>query len=673
MSMSALSPSNAAHHSNLYRSYANPHDTIAMRDTPSNIYQVMKLCLYYYCTDPLLGAVVDKLSEYPITQLDINRKGNHNASDSQLSDWRGLLDTHIGIRTHLKMMNVEKRTMGMSARYVHYPFSRYARVGNKMVALRNIRNLTVQTEVNPHTGAVALRGSGKLPGNSTTSNFILVDVKNTTRKAFKLVALNPLNMQKDYCPATNDCHWYWRPPQTIRRGIENNSRIMIEQTDRRIIAAAMLDRPIRLRDSRLWISKSESIPGIWDGHGFPPLYRVLEDVYYLKLLRRANEALAEEHITPMRVFSPAGTGDVSAQRTMNMADWMSDLRQEVEAFRRDPNHTIITRIPLNGEQFGGQARVMMVAAEIESASRTIAAGLGCPLELVWGGLNWSGANVSLRVLENHFLHDREDHHKFLDFLTPRLSAYYDLPEIEARLTDFKMADDVQQQAQAINLLLQGYLDRDTVLTDMGVDPEKVWKSLERDHNRVNLITMRDNVAAAQMNYVIETLNQKAQVLMNYEVELLQADLEERRTRKDVHDRGSFVAHQHARNIASPIEFEVSAEILARMDPAVAEPLLADWARTMPNVTRLLMQRLGNPDPAATAATGEPGMEEGVPPGQYGDEGMMEADPGAAGDPGLEDGAEGVYEEDDGQAIEGGGYDDTPLPEQNPPRRTAGPI
>ena len=50
---------------------------------------------------------------------------------------------------------------------------------------------------------------------------------------------------------------------------------------------------------------------------------------------------------------------------------------------------------LNVEQIGGQARVMMVATEIEAAARVMAIGVGCPIELVWGGLNYTGASVAL--------------------------------------------------------------------------------------------------------------------------------------------------------------------------------------------------------------------------------------------------------------------------------------
>src|SRR5208283_151797 len=158
-------------------------------------------------------------------------------------------------------------------------------------------------------------------------------------------------------------------------------------------------------------------------------------------LRRANEALAQEHVTPLRVISPAGTGDVSPQRTMNLSDWQAKLRAELHKFKSDPNHILISPIPLNVEQIGGQARVMMVATEMEAAARVIGCGLGCPIEMVWGGLNWSGASVSLRVLENHFLNDRENNERLLAFLVPKLSQYYRLPMVDVKLSEFKMAAD----------------------------------------------------------------------------------------------------------------------------------------------------------------------------------------------------------------------------------------
>ena len=57
-------------------SYANPHSTIAQRDIPTSLRQVLRLCRWYYQTDSILGAIIEKMSEYPITPLVIKAKSD---------------------------------------------------------------------------------------------------------------------------------------------------------------------------------------------------------------------------------------------------------------------------------------------------------------------------------------------------------------------------------------------------------------------------------------------------------------------------------------------------------------------------------------------------------------------------------------------------------------------
>jgi len=647
-------------------SYADPHSTIAIKDIPTNLKLVMRLTRFYYNQDALLGAVVDKMSEYPITQIIITQQGDEKLTPEARDKWQNLINVTLNLRQVMVDINVDKYVFGNSFHYLYYPFVRYCtcRACKGRSAIGGLRE--VRAIPNDSGGKFTLEIEGICPKCDKKSAFTVEDRKSEARSGLSFVRLSPIRMELEYNPATGHKIWYWDPDKRIKDGLISGDRTIIDHTEMRVLEAAFKGQKIKMNKDRLWVSQAPTQPGIWQGWGVPPLFRCLEDVYYYKVLRRANEALAQEHVVPMRVVSPAGTGDVSPQRTMNLADWRNRLKDEFLSFKKDPNHLMISPIPINVEQIGGQGRVMMVAAEMEAAARIIAAGVGCPVEMIWGGLNWSGASVSLRVLENHFLNDRENCERLLGFLIPKISAYFRMPRIQTKLAEFRMADDVQQQANLINLMVQGFLSRESVIGEMGFDPTEEFTLLAGEHKKLNAITMADNVAASHMNTVIQMLEAKAAILMQHELAITQAELGAQSERDRLQALKAHVDAMHQHGYATPMEFDQSASMLARLDPAVSNAIITEWQKTMPNTMTLLLAKMqGNQQnllaqqQATTAA------------------GASQPNPGAAGGEEMETGAAGPYSGEGGgggpasNPLTGGGGGGSPAPEQRPPQRQAG--
>jgi len=642
-------------------SYADPHGTIAIRDIPTNLKLVQRLCRFYYATDCLLGAIVDKMSEYPITKLKINSVEDDGDLTPRARDkWEELLNVTLNIRQVMVDINVDKYLYGNSFHYLSYPFVRYCtctgcKSRNPITSLRD-----VSAQPDESGGKFKLKVTAFCEKCNARTNHTVEDRKSEARNGMSLVRLSPLRMELEYNPITGHRRWYWDPPTRIRDGLLSGDRTIIDFTEMKILEAAYRNQKILVNRDRLWVAQAAQLPGIWEGWGVPPLFRVLEDVYYYKILRRANEALANEHVVPMRVISPAGTGDISPQRTMNLSDWQNRLKNELMNWKRDPNHLMVSPLPLDVQQIGGQGRVMMVAAEQEAAARVIAAGVGCPIEMIWGGLNWSGASVALRVLENHFLNDRENCQRLLTFIVPKVAAYFRMPRIKAELSDFRMADDVQQQGNLINLMLQGYLSRESVIGEMGYDPEEEFRNLSKEHKQLNLITMEDNVAASHMKTVIQALEAKAQILLNYELQMVQAGIAAQSERERLAMLKDHVNALHQKGMTSPIEFDQSAALLGRLDPNMSSMILQAWGQTMPNLTLLLQEKMM-------------ANQQGIAERQSAMEGAgMNVDPGAARDSDLQSAAGPYSEGGEGVDADAGFADDSEAaPEQRPPQRDAG--
>jgi hypothetical protein len=649
-------------------SYADPNLTIAGRDIPTNIKLVFRLCRFWHAQDALLGAVVDKLSEYPVTSLLIEAIGDDELTPKARDKWDTLLNTTLDIRQKLIDVNNDRYCYGNSFWYIYYPFVRYCVCPscNQRTPATAFKEMSASVTTSKETFSLMIKAT--CPKCGKVGQFKTEDRKSEARSGLNLIRMSPLRMSLKYNSSSGHREWYWEPPRRIDEGIADGDRTIICYTEMAILEAAHRNQSVLLNKDRLWVSQTPGMPGVWEGWGVPPLWRVLEDVYYYKILRRANEALAQEHVVPMRIISPAGTGDVSPQRTMNLTDWRNRIKEELQQFKKDPNRVMISPIPINVEQVGGQGRVMMVASEMEAAARIIAAGLGCPVEMIWGGLNWSGASVSLRVLENHFINDRSNSERFLGFLIPKISAYFRMPRVNCKLSEFRMADDVQQQGNMINLMLQGYLSRQSVVGELGYDPGEEFDNLSKEHEKLNAITMQDNVAASHMRTVIQMLEAKAQILMQYELQITQDQLAAQSERERLQMIKAHVQELHQHGYTSPIEFEESATLLARIDPNMQGLILQQWQQTMPNLTLLLMEKMQMNQQNLAGRQQAVGMAAQAP-----------VDNGAAGGSDMENAAQGPYS---GEGDTSGGPADEsanpaaseePLPEAKPPRRSNSPM
>jgi hypothetical protein len=96
--------------------------------------------------------------------------------------------------------------------------------------------------------------------------------------------------------------------------------------------------------------------------------------------------------------------------------------------------------------------------------------MGVPVELVLGGLSWSGSNVSLRMLENQFLDRRSDYLRLVTgFIMPKISAFMGWEGVPAHFKRFKMADDLQRSAFNLQLNQAGKISDRTLLEDTDWD------------------------------------------------------------------------------------------------------------------------------------------------------------------------------------------------------------
>jgi hypothetical protein len=174
--------------------------------------------------------------------------------------------------------------------------------------------------------------------------------------------------------------------------------------------------------------------------------------------------------------------------------------------------------------------VLMITPEIKAVEDNIIIGIGIIPEIVRGGASWSGSNVSLRIVENTFLNHRTDMQNVLEFVVERISLFLDKPTISVKMSDFKMADDIQKKQLMVQASQGGsatsIFSKTTVTKELGFDPDKEYE-LKQEELKKNI----------EMAVTEAEGNAEAQGAGSIVAALFQADAQmENQKRMEMHDR-----------------------------------------------------------------------------------------------------------------------------------------
>jgi hypothetical protein len=237
-------------------------------------------------------------------------------------------------------------------------------------------------------------------------------------------------------------------------------------------------------------------------------------MYYFYTLRRAQEAIALEHIVPFDIIYPMPNAQQDPYVHSNLSGWKAQIENMIKKHRKDPNFKGVIPIPVGFGRLGGDGKAMMLAPELNYLTQTIVGGMGIPQEFLFGGLNWTGSSVSLRTLENDFIQNRGQLLRMLTWMTSKIRVHLGWPVIKKmRMADFRMADDVQRNQQLIGLNAQQKVSNHTLLTELGFDYEKETKKIMEE------IYIENYIQEIRQKGVAKTQGESSLIGYNYQKKL----------------------------------------------------------------------------------------------------------------------------------------------------------
>ncbi|TXH10597.1 MAG: hypothetical protein E6R04_04935 [Spirochaetes bacterium] len=438
--------------------YPSPFFDIGHTYLPPSLKALLRWCRYYYLVNPLINAVIHKMSEYPITEIVIDEK------DPAIKEkWDTLLGGVLRYRPFQIEIGLDYYTYGICFVTIHFPF-------DKFLICQNCKHKEKATKT--HYKWRNLDYVIECPKCHTVGPAKVQDFYKRDLNGIRLMRWNPEYVNVDPAFAGAKPVYTFELPLQVRNDVLLGKKSVLDTIPDTFIEAMKRGKFVRFADDNIFVFRRPIISQKDSGWGMPLIMPVLKDTFYLQILRKAQEAIAQEHIVPMRVLFPQGNSSSSdPYTTISLDSWKNRIEGEVAKWKYDPNYIPILPLPIGSQTIGGDGRALMLHQEMEVWSRQIVAGMGVPQEFVFGGMQYSGSNVSMRMLENMFLGYRTDHDLMLNqFTIKRIAAFMGWPAVQAHMRRFKMADDLQRSAFFFQLNQGQKISNQTLLQEVDFDP-----------------------------------------------------------------------------------------------------------------------------------------------------------------------------------------------------------
>lgn len=485
--------------------YPSPFFDVAHTYLPTTVKQMFRWCRYYFLTNPLINSVVFKLSEYPVTDILIDHE-NKDVVDK----WTDYFQDHLRYRAFQVECGLDYHCYGNAFVSIGYPFTKYLKCTscNHSAPANKMRANWVFTNYQFRLTC---------PKCFNIGDAYVEDVYFRNASGIKLIRWNPEDIEITYNDITGEYTYFYTIPATVRNDIVIGKKDVIENIPQVFIAALRQQKGIVFSKDNLFHMRRPTIATHDRGWGIPLLLPVLKDIFYLQIMKKAQEAILLEHIVPLRVLFPqAATGTSDPFTSINLVDWREHVAAEIARWRYDHNYIPIMPLPLGNQTIGGDGKALLMTAEIQTWSEQILNGMTVPIEFIKGGMSYAGTNVSMRMLENQFIGFILRHKALARWVMREVSNFLRWPNASVRFKPFKMADDIQRKAFDFQLNQANKISDTTLLAGSDYNQDEENQIMKKE------TASRLEATKAQQLAMAEIQGQQQLVMNKYQVKAQQA-------------------------------------------------------------------------------------------------------------------------------------------------------
>lgn len=447
--------------------HPNPAFDFLTGFVPRKLKDLFKWCEYLNANSAHIYAALQKFGELVVTDIEIT-----TPNAALRTTYKNIYKKNLRIKEALLRALQDRRVYGNHFVTVYRPFQRFLKCP---VCSAD----TNATEVDYVFDLKYLSFKYSCPGCHSVVRGEVIDRPTRDISRFNIVKLDPKLMDIDYNSITGESVYYYKIPTVDVDAIKSGSKHIINGMPMEILECVRDSKTFRFHPGALYHIKAVGPSGLDPQWGFPPLISTIKLFLYSMVLRKANEAIALEHIVPMRILHPVlqGTGNADPIQSIALSRWQQEMAAGIRQWRRDPLHMLMAPVPLGVSTLGGDGRAMLTLGEVQEADKATMAALGVPLEFLYGGLSKAGMEATIRLIQNMLQKDTDDANGLLQWFTDQVSQFLGLERVEASLTPMQLVDDTESKNMLASLATGQVggvpmVDASTIAERLGVDPEE---------------------------------------------------------------------------------------------------------------------------------------------------------------------------------------------------------
>ena len=422
-------------------SHPNPAFDFLTGFAPRKLKDLFRWCDYLFYNSAHIFAALKKFGDLIVTNIE------YGTSNTALrKNYKHLYEKKLKMKSIALQASLDKHVYGNHFTSIYFPFVRFLKCP-KCTQMINIAAVDYKFDLK----RFEFRYLCKRCRN--TVNGEIVDKKITSLDRIHVIRWDPKLMDIEYNPFTGQSIYYYNIPTEFKEKVKQGAKHLINTTPRELLENVRDNKLFRFEKDAIFHLKVPAPSGIDQQWGFPPLAATLKLFLFTMVLKKANESIALDHITPFRILHPAQNGAQDFAQQISLTKWQNAMKSNIRKWRRDPLHLMFAPIPVGVVNMGGDGRAMLTLGEVQEAEKSIMAALGVPPEFLFGGLTRTGMDATLRIIENQLQGDSDDLNDLVQWVSDKIAKYLGWERIDVNFTPLTLVDDTEMKQLIMQLAM----------------------------------------------------------------------------------------------------------------------------------------------------------------------------------------------------------------------------
>lgn len=528
----------------VFSPYSSPFDDLSSLDIPGDIKGVMRACDHLAKWSPVHSAFVQMMSTVPVTEVIL--KPRQEASDplrtigrARASQGAPTESNNIQRLNELTKMHWNLRRANQAAARSYWTYSNAVAVISYPFQKR-LKCMHCGHTAPAISSTWELRNRGqfwwKCPKCGSRGRADVWDQFLPSPEDVRLIVMDVQHCDALYNPWRDEVDIFYRIPDPLVERLKSNplDKEFVCTTPQAYLEAALggvkfpsfreTEPRVKLRKGQYYLMRSNNLPETYAGWAFPEMAATMHDYWLHRLMQKGQEAIFGEMAIPKRFLYPSSRGSgQSLYEMINVSTYMDVIRSEYAKMRQDHGYVGVVPFPIDQVIIGGEAKSVDLSSNLKMQAEFEAAGLKVPIEAIFGGLQYSGASVSIQQMGARADDFRGNLLNMNIWFYDHVCTTFSMPMPVVEHAKFRLGEDVPYIQLLMSLVQSQVLSPNSVLELLGKDMEaeqSAIKEYTRFQNEVAEIRSKVDVdAQGQMAL------RQAQVQGSGQVSMMEAQMD----------------------------------------------------------------------------------------------------------------------------------------------------